>query len=475
MEILKDKNGLGTILKIHSFKDLTPAELKLQQQKLGTVGVKLVVSNDDEQMLEYYTPRTYKRLYKKMNELLEGIEDNLDDPLKFLFTYRRINKYVSNDHTSSIKEESDNHLTNFKNSKNLIGPLLEGEGLCYGIALLLKVAMDFKDVPCTYIRGITDREEHAWNQVCLKGRWIGVDCTWDIGGGMKHCGQDPIEFNNKHEYYSLNDFIKEDNHLIYHKFDWSKYLNNFLHIRTDCEYNEDELKYYYDLLEDALTRDGNIKTLKEEIEVRVFVHDRVKLLFRDAGYDYKSAAEAMQADELELYSWIMDESHKDLPRTSKEMIDDYGKYKKKQNATLELKDTQKLRIKEQKAIKLSKWAQRNNINFDLIKELDMNLDELYDIVFLQKDLHIDKNNEESSNAEYKKIYEKMFVNSKEYNIDKYIDNAVATIGEPYIKLRRIGLTDSILAELGKAHFTRKSIMSLLKYKYKQNNTRLYEQ
>ena len=473
MEILKDKNGLGTILKIHSFKDLTPAELKLQQQKLGTVGVKLVVSNRNDKMLDYYTPRTYKRLYKKMDELLEGIEDNLDDPLIFLFTYRRINKYVSNDHISGKKEESNNHLTKFKNSKNLIGPLLEGEALCYGIALLLKVAMDFKDVPCTYIRGLTDGEDHAWNQVCLKGRWIGVDCTWDIGGGMKHCGQDPIEFNNKHEYYSLKDFIKEDNHLIYHKFDWSKYLNNYFHIQTDCEYNEDELEYYFDLLEDALTRDGNIKTLKEEIEVRVFVHDRVKLLFRDAGYDYKSAAEAMQADELELYSWIMEESHKDSPRTSKIMIDDYEIYKKKQNAILELKDTQKLKLKEEKANRVSKWAQKNEISFELIKELDINLDDLYDIVFSQKYLHM--NNKEILNADDRDFYEKMFVNSKEYNIDKYIDNAVATIGEPYIKLRRIGLTDFILAELGKAHFTRKSIMSLLKYKYRQNNTKLYEQ
>lgn len=53
MEILKDKNGLGTILKIHSFKDLTPAELKLQQQKLGTVGVKSVVSNRNDKMLSW--------------------------------------------------------------------------------------------------------------------------------------------------------------------------------------------------------------------------------------------------------------------------------------------------------------------------------------------------------------------------------------------------------------------------------------
>ena len=205
----------------------------------------------------------------------------------------------------------------------------------------------------------------------------------------------------------------------------------------------------------------------------MFVHDRVKLLFRDAGYDYKSAAEAMKADELELYSWIMEESHKDSPRTSKKMIDDYEIYKKKQNAILELKDTQKLKLKEEKANRVLKWAQKNEISFELIKELDINLDDLYDIVFSQKYSHM--NNKEILNADDRDFYEKMFVNSKEYNIDKYIDNAVATIGEPYIKLRRIGLTDFILAELGKAHFTRKSIMSLLKYKYRQNNTKLYEQ
>ena len=101
MEFVKGKQGLETIIKIHSFRELSPTTLNELQRKFGTVRVELVVPNRTDKGMDTYTPRTYKRLYAKICELTEGIDDNLDDPLKFLFIYRRLTRNVVYDYQAA--------------------------------------------------------------------------------------------------------------------------------------------------------------------------------------------------------------------------------------------------------------------------------------------------------------------------------------------------------------------------------------
>ena len=500
MEIQKDNKGLGTIIKIHGFKDLTPAELKLLQQKFGIVGVRLVVPNRLEDEIEYYTPRTYCRLYNRILELVDGIGDDLPDPLKFLFIYRRLNRNITYDFSAA--EITDKNNPRFRNCRNLIGPLLEGKAVCEGYAMALKVASDFKDVPCKYIFGRASNTYHSWNIAKLDEKWIGADCTWDMGGGMDNCAINSITFNNEHDYSSISDFVRGDNQLVFCSIDWSKYLNDYLHIKSDCKYKAVELEHFYDLLEDALTKGEDINVLKEEVEARILMHNRVKSFFDSANIDYKQFSEKVEVDELELYDWIIDKynSH----RTSRSLIEDYEKYKKEQNENQKKKDAEMFKLIQYKSNKVAEWARNRNVDFRIIEELEMDLDELYDIVFPQRrfqkiegvkrlriNLVISKKiinrfrlkrkikkyggnyhklhaigitDEEILKASEGEFYEYMFLATRAYNSENNIKNAEATIGQPYSELRAIGLTDFILAEIGKKGCSRNAILSLLQYK-----------
>ena len=53
-----------------------------------------------------------------------------------------------------------------------------GRGLCMSYALAFQRILQEMKIPCIYIRS----SNHAWNMVKLKGRWYGVDVTWDDSG-----------------------------------------------------------------------------------------------------------------------------------------------------------------------------------------------------------------------------------------------------------------------------------------------------
>ena len=62
------------------------------------------------------------------------------------------------------------------------------------------------------------------------------------------------------------------------------------------------------------------------------------------------------------------------------------------------------------------------------------------------------------------LAEKIVLATRELHSQRHIDNAVAIAGTSYEKLRRIGLTDFILNEVGKYHCKAGTIRDLLAYK-----------
>ena len=508
MEYVKSAHGIETIIKINSFKDLSPTVLKQLQEKFGTVRVQLVVPNRVEDTLDIYTPRTYRRLYYKLQDLTDGIDDRLDDPLKFLFIYRRLSKNVVYDYPATKFPRKKNPDPRYKKCRNLEGPLLEGKAVCSGFADTLKAACDFKNVPCVYIDGMTKRGGHSWNQVCLHNKWIGVDCTWDIGGRMKYCSIDPQKFNDKHDYDSLMEFAEGDNHLLYQSFDWSKYLNRYLGLNTDCTYSQKELEYYYDLLEGVETRGENINQLMNDIRQRIRIHAGVKAVFRSARYDYDRTMKLLDTDDVELYQWIKERGYHVTDVNSRRIVDEFARRKVEENRAYEDMEMNRMQLKDYKSLNLERWASRHGINYNRILDLRMNQDELYNIIHSKdkmhrirgaKTLHVrfkmakseimklmaktrigliglttginysvlhdaGVKDEDIIKGNRSEIAAKIVVSYRALHSQENIDAAVAASGTSYEKLRRIGLTDYVLNELGQYRCKPGTIKELLEYK-----------
>ncbi len=61
------------------------------------------------------------------------------------------------------------------------GALIDGTSVCQGYAVLLYRMMLEAGVDCRVITGNGAGDAHAWNIVCLNGKYYNVDATWDAG------------------------------------------------------------------------------------------------------------------------------------------------------------------------------------------------------------------------------------------------------------------------------------------------------
>lgn len=64
------------------------------------------------------------------------------------------------------------------------GVFVDGNAVCQGYALALKVLMDRAGIPCCYVS--SESMNHAWNMVQLDGNWYHADVTWGdpVGSGI---------------------------------------------------------------------------------------------------------------------------------------------------------------------------------------------------------------------------------------------------------------------------------------------------
>lgn len=73
-------------------------------------------------------------------------------------------------------------------SHTAYGALILKKAVCEGYAKAFKLFMDKLSIPCEYVINDT----HAWNEVCIDGRWYVVDVTYDDG-----------ENDNKYKYFLI--------------------------------------------------------------------------------------------------------------------------------------------------------------------------------------------------------------------------------------------------------------------------------
>lgn len=65
---------------------------------------------------------------------------------------------------------------------NIIGVMINGEGVCESYAKTFQLLLNYCDVDCIFVPGIANDGAHAWNMVKLdNGEWYWYDLTWNDG------------------------------------------------------------------------------------------------------------------------------------------------------------------------------------------------------------------------------------------------------------------------------------------------------
>lgn len=110
-------------------------------------------------------------------------------------TVRAIHNYI-------VKNVEYDYISGHSNAyehegHTVIGPLLNGKGVCEGIALLFKRLLDLKGIDNTVVVGEYGDAQgiyHMWNVVSIQGRNYYIDITQDIATTNKNWGKPSYMF-----------------------------------------------------------------------------------------------------------------------------------------------------------------------------------------------------------------------------------------------------------------------------------------
>lgn len=154
------------------------------------------------------------------NQLTQGMTDNYD---KILALHDWVCSYMYYDVDSLDAEETPPYFAN--------DVIKSGKAVCLGFATLYASLCRAVDIPCNVVSGYalgisedtewtdetinSDKQNHAWNEAYVDGRWVIIDTTWDCtnkiengekkqGSGVSH-----IYFDANLQYFSANHKIIE--------------------------------------------------------------------------------------------------------------------------------------------------------------------------------------------------------------------------------------------------------------------------
>lgn len=154
------------------------------------------------------------------NQLTEGMTDNYD---KLLALHDWVCSYMYYDVDSLEAEETPPYFAT--------DVVKSGRAVCLGFATLFAALCRAVDIPCNVVSGYalgvgedttwtdetisTDRQNHAWNEAYVDGRWVIVDTTWDCtnkikdGEAIKGSGVSHLYFDANLQFFSANHKILE--------------------------------------------------------------------------------------------------------------------------------------------------------------------------------------------------------------------------------------------------------------------------
>lgn len=152
--------------------------------------------------LRYYPNRsaTLNRVEEKLHSLLTA--PSYIALTTSLAKYRYLHDFLVR--TVKYQSNATSQPEHFPEAYSVTGPLLNGYGVCEGIAKAYKLLCDRAGLDCLLVTGrsrlenLAAEEDHAWNIIFPDAQPTHVDVTWDICGSIP-CGC------VRYDYFGLSD------------------------------------------------------------------------------------------------------------------------------------------------------------------------------------------------------------------------------------------------------------------------------
>ena len=193
--IVSSKNGLKehihTLKRVKgnvsiAIKDASCLTIKEAKTLREDLKVKYINIIDFDGVLQYeknkycYTIEKYIRIKTELDRILESINDEDEELLKFLKVYQILGENIVYDQLLQ-DELIDYSIKNEDKNSNLENGLLAKKCVDSGFAEILKNSLACIGIESKVIRGkITGTDkEHFWNQVKIDGRWYNADLGSD--------------------------------------------------------------------------------------------------------------------------------------------------------------------------------------------------------------------------------------------------------------------------------------------------------
>lgn len=182
-------------LKISSTRDLEGIEL----------GDNVKIYDID--MSGRYRKNEIIKINKLLNEVRGFIKPGMSEEKKAEIIYRFLGTYISYD------DEAQENKTNIIRSRSLAGCLIDGFGVCAGLAKAMEMVLKDNGIEAKACGGYGDGNEHdfqeepgnhQWLQVKIDNEWYWCDLTWDM------CNEDEF-FRGNWKYFLKSDeaFFKD--------------------------------------------------------------------------------------------------------------------------------------------------------------------------------------------------------------------------------------------------------------------------
>lgn len=151
-------------------------------ENMGIVEVKLSYNETIDNINEA------KQLFDtSVNTILENANMYESDEEKERYVHDALIEMIEYDESASLNQSAYSALVNHRT-------------VCAGYAKAFQYLMQRLDIPCYFVVGQSEGQQHAWNLVYIDFKWMNVDVTWDDGL------DDPYYFFNK------NDSFFEESH-----------------------------------------------------------------------------------------------------------------------------------------------------------------------------------------------------------------------------------------------------------------------
>ncbi len=124
-----------------------------------------------------------KQLFEEsVNTILENANAYESDEEKERYVHDTLIEMIEYDESASLNQSAYSALVNHRT-------------VCAGYAKAFQYLMQKLDIPCYFVVGESEGQQHAWNLVYINNTWMNVDVTWDDGL------YDPYYFYNKSDSF----------------------------------------------------------------------------------------------------------------------------------------------------------------------------------------------------------------------------------------------------------------------------------